>query len=122
MLGPGMFISCVYYIYIYIYICICLCVIYLLFGDLSGRGKSVDTSTQENLTHPHSHFYFDDSSYLTHRHDYLRNFDLVLVWMFPAVRSHGVKIAHLPPIDIGQRFQENLEKLLRRFVPRGLSR
>ena len=34
------------------YIYLCLCVTYILFSNLGGRGKSVDTPTQENVTHP----------------------------------------------------------------------
>lgn len=55
-------------------------------------------------------------------HNYLQNLDLVLVWMFYAVCSNGVKIAQLPPIDIGKRFKQNVEKELRRHVQQGLYR
>ena len=51
-----------YYLAFTIYVC--LCVTYILFSDLSGRGKSVDTPTKEKATHPLAHFCCEDSHYL----------------------------------------------------------
>ena len=111
------------------YIYLCLCVTYILFSNLGGRGKSVDTPTQENVTHPPacSLLFWQQPSFKKHMqkkkkhmHDHHQHADVVSVWVSSAVCSHRVKTALLLPMGTG--FQRNLERLVARYVLWGLLR